>query len=209
MSNVPSASSSDDLLRARAFAVRLTSAALAEDASPRPAAGYVRFRPPGTIASAPTAPPIPAAPGPAPEPPRVSEAPVSPPVSLFPFVSEVGETRSRRIERFLSWTGDVCGSPVVLLMDSYALLIGARGPVTQEQAEGIGAHLMVALETAGRMVPDGTEAPTIAVAFGSLWLTGFRATLEGDEVVTFGVIGEQIPEIAARGLVAESAGMVL
>lgn len=209
MSNVPSASSSDDLLRARAFAVRLTSPAPGARPSAQAPEGYVQFRretaPAVPVVSA-TSALLVAAPAPArPEPVEPHPSPATP----APFVLEVGETRSRRVERLLSWVGEVCEAPVVLLMDSYALLVGLRGPLAEEQAEGIGAHLMVALQTAGRMGPDGTASSTIAVAFGERWLTGFRATLQGDEAVTFGVLGERIPGLSTRLLVAESARKVL
>ena len=201
---MPSASSSEDLLRARALAIRLTSSSPAETASPQPATRYVRFAPLGDEL-APGHPPRPVVL----TPPEAAAAPGGPAVPPRPFVPEVGETRSHRLERFLSWCGEVCDTPVVLVMDSYALLIGTRGPLTQEQAEGLGAHLMVALETAGRMLPDGTAAQAIAVAFDSLWLTGFRATLAGDEGGTFGVSGARSPDAAARDLVAQRAGMAL
>lgn len=203
MSNVQNASSSDDLLRARAFAVRLTSSSSVGGVSPQPAVAYVRFRRAVANTPVPAAPQPPSAPAPSP----VVE--VSPIASLRPFVSEAGETRSHRVQRFLSWCGEVCETPAVLLMDSYALLIGASGPLPQERAEALGAHLMVALETAGRMFPEGKSAPAIAVEFGSLWLTGFRATLSGDEVVTFGVLGDRIPDLLVRALVAEIAGKTL
>ena len=204
MNTVPSASSSEDLLRARAFAIRLTSSSPGETASPQTATRYLRFAP-LRDGLAPGQPPQPVVGTPL----EAAAAPSRPAASPRPFVQEVGETRSHRLERFLSWCGEVCEAPAVLVMDSYALLIGARGPLTQEQAEGLGAHLMVALESAGRMLPDETSAQAIAVAFDSLWLTGFRATLAGDEVVTFGVIGDRIPDEATRDLVAERAGLAL
>ena len=211
MSTVPTASSSEDLLRARALAVRLTSPSSAAAAEPPgPAVSFVAFRPLSGAASLPVSapaapasavPPVPAAPAP---PPQAPERRI--PAQFGP---EVGESRTRRFQRFLSWSAEACGTPVVLVMDSYALLIGSHGPVSQEQAEGLGAHLMVALETADRMVPEKPAVPAIAIAFESLWLTGFRATLGGDEVVTFGVIGEGIPEPDVRALVAECAAEAL
>lgn len=205
MSTVQNASSSEDLLRARAFAVRLTSSSSVGGVSPQPAVAYVRFRPMVANTPVPAVPERPAAPAPPPSP----AVEVSPSAILKPFVSEVGETRSRRVQRFLSWCGEVCETPAVLLMDSYALLIGASGPLSQERAEALGAHIMVALETACRMFPDGKVAPAIAVEFDSRWLTGFRATLSGDEVVTFGVLGDRIPDLPVRALVAETAGKTL
>lgn len=214
MSTVPSASSSEDLRRARAFAARLTSSSPPDAAlTPQPASSFVAFRPPSGAASRPSsapasvAPPAPAAP-PAPvAAPSFAPAPGLP--APAPFLSEVGETRTRRIARFLAWSAEACGTPAVLVMDAYALLVGSHGPLTEEQAEGLGAHLMVALETADRMLPEKPAVPAIAIAFDSLWLTGFRATLGGDEVVTFGVIGERIPDLEIRALVTACAAEAL
>lgn len=134
----PSASSSDDLERARAASQRLKGTIAAKAAEP----GYVSFSRP-----APSAPP---------PPPRPSMVPLV--TRREPIKGPDAGFGAGGWNKLLDACLQTVGAEAAFLMDPHGLIIASRGARPSEQLEAVGARLMVAFEQADRIGADADEA---------------------------------------------------
>lgn len=178
MPNGPSASSSDDLSRARALSEAL------RDGAPFPAdeGGWIRFR------AATVAPPRPAA---------TASAPTLPPLDL-----PEGEPPERRRPRLLDWCRRAAHAEAVLAVDADGVLLAMSGPLPPTEALDLGVHLRAALSAAGRMAPEADPPPALAVDFGPVWLTGFGVSLDAGGTATLGFVAKAVLPADLRDAIA-------
>jgi hypothetical protein len=179
--------SSSDLDRARELSRRLR-----PDAVPAPAGGpspegrgFVRFR----AASAPAATASPAR-GEAAARGSASPAPTSPAAGTL-------------WDPFLDWCRAVAGAATGFVLDRQGLIVAVRGALSATEAEGIGSRVMVALDQARKIRPDG-PAPAVSIDFGGSCLSGFEVSLKDRSPLTIGLIGPRFVDPSARRAIAEA-----
>jgi hypothetical protein len=192
----PSASSSDDLERARQLSQRLKGTAGSAPAASSP---YVSF---GARAEA----PAPAAP------PAVGRvAPPVPPAQSRPSLPLMARREPLRApaagfgpqawNRLLDGCATAVAADAAFLMDPHGLVVAARGPRATEEVEAVGARLMVAFDQADRI--EGAQgALTLTVESPRGSLHGLRLRQPDGSFLTLGLV---VP----GGLTAERQARVL
>lgn len=151
--------SSSDLDLARAITRRLAPAAASPAPTPGTTGNYVRFRAGGS-------PPVAAA----------------PPVLAPPPEAIAG---SGGWPRLLDWACAAAGAEAAFLTDTRGLVIACRGEVTDDDAQSIGARIVIAFAHADQM--DGHGSRSIAIELERRWLTGLRVPF-GDEPLIVGLL---------------------
>lgn len=105
---------------------------------------------------------------------------------------ELGQRRSRAFgaeawNQLLDGCMGIAQADAAFLMEPQGLVVAARGRLSADVAEGIGARLMLALDQAAQMSPG--KSHTVCVEFEGRWLTGVRLKV-GDTQLTLGVTAE-------------------
>ena len=165
MSSNPSASFSDRQL-VRELARRLRPPVVA--GGPPEAHGYIRLAAPAAWASAP--PPAPVE-EPDPEPPMPDN------------VSGSGGWTT-----LLEWCVVDLDTDAAFLTDDRGLVIASVGALGSDDAQAIGARMVIAFNQADRI--DRSESRSISIELEAEWLTAIRVPL-GDEHLTLGVLGRE------------------
>ena len=89
-------------------------------------------------------------------------------------------------DRLLDWCLEAFGGEASFVMDSYGLVVGARGRMTTDAVQGVGARLMVTLQHAEQMDVEGADgaARGVAIELSAGWLNGMRVTIgEGEDAL--------------------------
>ncbi|MEZ4226220.1 MAG: roadblock/LC7 domain-containing protein [Polyangiaceae bacterium] len=73
------------------------------------------------------------------------------------------------------------------VMDGQGLVVATRGTMQADDAEAIGARLMVALDQAEE-IGGATGSYSVAIEFGGAWLTGLRLQLKDERSLTVGLV---------------------
>ncbi|MGE0321652.1 MAG: hypothetical protein AB7K71_16130 [Polyangiaceae bacterium] len=111
---------------------------------------------------------------------------------FLPGGVELGQRKSRAFgaeawNQLLDGCMGIARADAAFLMEPQGLVVAARGRLTADVAEGIGARLMLALDQAAQMSPG--KSHTVCVEFDGRWLTGVRLSV-GDTQLTLGVTAE-------------------
>jgi hypothetical protein len=162
---------SSDLELARALSLRL-SGGRAEGQPGAPAAqGYVHFAP---------SPPAPA---------------------TMPGQPEGLTIELKRFEtwdRLLDWCLSLTRATTAFVMDPEGFAIAHRGALSDEEIQGVGSQLMVAMSQADRLEHPGTPALSVCVEFEVFWVTGLRLAAEGRGAFTMGFIASGPVDLETR-----------
>lgn len=111
---------------------------------------------------------------------------------FLPRGLEVGQRTNRAFgadawNQLLDGCLGIAQADSAFLMEPQGLVVAARGRLSADVAEGIGARLMLALDQAAQMSPG--KSHTVCVEFDGRWLTGVRLSV-GDTQLTLGVTAE-------------------
>ena len=85
------------------------------------------------------------------------------------------------------------GGEAALVVDERGLAIANLGNLGSDEAEDVGARLVIAMDQTLRMEGLGAEAGCIGVEFGARWLTGIRVVGGGAEVTIGLVTAQPVP----------------
>lgn len=168
---------SSDLELARKLSARLAAHASGADPLAIPTARYVRFdirRVAGAVDS--------------------TGFPSVPPAPLPRFGPE---TWNQLLDGCLA----VADAESAFLMDGHGLVIACRGRIDANDAEAIGARLLLTLDQASAMSFGDEPARSVIVELGGRWLSGLRASNRGGLSLTVGVLGLSPLGSAAREVV--------
>lgn len=100
---------------------------------------------------------------------------------------------STRWTHFLRWCTAPAESFGALAVDGQGLLVDSVGNLDRDDAESIGAHLVVLAERADRVDFLGGPPRMLAVRFERRWLTGMRTPRARNRTALVGVIGTRPP----------------
>ena len=164
--------SSSDLDLARVLSQRLVGRA-APAAAPvgTPTVPFVSFTAPGSVATVQ-----------APAPEAVAPAP----------------RRFESLDELLQWAIQLTSSSSAFVMDPEGFAIATRGSLVGEDAQAVGAQLMVTMAEADRAEHPGTPALALAVEYASSTLTGLRVEREVGQVFTVGFVAAHTPSPQQR-----------
>jgi hypothetical protein len=168
------AASSSDLDLARILSQRLVGRAAPAAGLPKVAVPFVSFAASG-VASA-------------------LEAPGPEAVSLQ-------SQRFESLDELLGWAMELTSSSSAFVMDPEGFAIATRGSLLGEDAQAVGAQLMVTMSEADRAEHPGTPALAVAVDYASSTLTGLRVERDAGQVFTIGFVATHTPSPQERAAV--------
>jgi hypothetical protein len=91
-------------------------------------------------------------------------------------------------ESLLAWAIDICEARTGFVVNSEGFVIATWGENSDENYDGIGADLCLAIDQLERMSPDGGTLRSLHLEFDSQWLIGLRATSGPVVPYTIGLI---------------------
>jgi hypothetical protein len=109
--------------------------------------------------------------------------------------------RFESLDELLQWAMELTSSSAAFVMDPEGFAIATRGSVVGEDAQAIGAQLMVTMAEADRAEHPGTPALAVAVDYAASTLTGLRVEREPGQVFTIGFLASHTPSPQHRAAV--------
>lgn len=146
------------------------------------------------------------APGPreAPAVPFVSFTAIGPAAQVLapaPVVVAGESQRFESLDELLGWAMELTASSSAFVMDPEGFAIATGGSLGGEDAQAVGAQLMVTMAEADRVEHPGSPALAVAVDYASSTLTGLRVEREAGQVFTVGFLAPQTPSPQQRAAV--------
>src|SRR5690606_12796084 len=92
-------------------------------------------------------------------------------------------------EDMLDWFLELSRGHTCFVMDPHGLSAAARGRVP-EQGDAVGPRLMIALDQAALMQPDGRSAASVLFECGDGWISGVSGETAGDARLTVGIMSD-------------------
>jgi len=128
---------------------------------------------------------------------RVAPEPEGSPPEAVPLQSQ----RFESLDELLQWAIELTSSSAAFVMDPEGFAIATRGTLLGEDAQAVGAQLMVTMAEADRSEHPGTPALALAVDYASSTLTGLRVERDAGQVFTIGFVAGHTPSRQQRAAV--------
>lgn len=109
--------------------------------------------------------------------------------------------RFESLDELLQWAIELTSSSSAFVMDPEGFAIATRGVLVGEDAQAVGAQLMVTMAEADRAEHPGTPALALTVDYASSTLTGLRVEREAGQVFTIGFVAASPPTPQQREVV--------
>jgi len=100
-------------------------------------------------------------------------------------------------ESLLGWCRTTLGAEAAFVIDELGLLIANAGRIPDEEAQAMGARLVVALEQADEL-EQTAPVRALAIELTARYLTGFRLRMERGSLLAVGMVSARaLPGAAA------------